>query len=38
MMLIKKEKWDAGQTKAKQSTQEGDCARAIEDGTYELCI
>ena len=38
LVLVKKDKRDAGLTKAKQSTQEGDCARAIVDGTYELCI
>ena len=38
LMLIKKDKRDAGLTKAKQSTQEGDCARAIVDGTYEPCV
>ena len=38
LMLIRKDKRDAGLTKAKQSTQEGDCARAIVDGTYELCV
>ena len=38
LMLVKKDKRDAGLTKAKQSTQEGDCARAIVDGSYELCV
>ena len=38
LMLIKKDRRDAGLTKAKQSTQEGDCAQAIVDGNYELCV
>ena len=38
LMLIIKDKQDASLTKAKQLTQEGDCARAIVDGTYELCV
>ena len=38
LMLVKKDKQDASLTKAKQSTQEGDCARAIVDSTYELCV
>ena len=37
-MLIKKDKRDGRLTKAKQSIQEGACARAIVDGTYELCV
>ena len=38
LMLIKKDRRNAGCELAKRLTQEGKCARTILDGIYKLCI